>query len=330
MNYKCWIGQEGRFVEEVQKLISILSVNNNIALSTEPANGFDWIVECKEAHFVEFLPAGGSIALRTSGTTGTPKLIWKDFETIYRDKKGKGSDQDVWLLTYNPARWAGLSVIIHCMKTNAKLVIPKDLSINHMLDVIEQVTHISLTPSLFRKMMISDPDRLQRAPLKQITFGGEYATQKVLDDAKTLFPNARVSHVYATTESGDLCACSDGLEGFPVERMPRLENGDNWRIENGRAYFIGRDTEVISVGGAKITQTEVENATNSIPGINQCHAFPVSNALLGQVVGLEYVGDITPRDIKLALLKKLPKYAVPMQITQVDVIELTSANKIKR
>lgn len=330
MNYKCWIGKEGKFVEEVQKLISILNINNNIALSAEPTNGFDWIVDCKEAHFIEFLPPGGGIALRTSGTTGTPKLIWKDFEQIYRDKKGRGSDQDVWLLTYNPARWAGLSVIIHCMKTNAKLIVPESLSVPKMLEVIDQVTHISLTPSLFRKMMITDSDKFQKAPLKQLTFGGEYATQKILDDAKALFPNARITHIYATTESGDLCSCSDGLEGFPENKMPRLENGDMWKIENGRAYFIGRDTEVINVGGAKITQTEVENAANSIPEINHCHAFPVTNALLGQVVGLDYVGNIEPKEVKIALLKKLPKYAVPMQITKVDNIELTSANKIKR
>lgn len=330
MNYKCWIGKEGQFVEEVQKLISILNVNNNIALSTEPAHGFDWIVEAKEAHFIEMLGHGGSIALRTSGTTGIPKLIWKDFETVYHNKRGKGSEEDVWLLTYNPARWAGLSVIIHCMKTNAKLVIPKDLSINHMLNCMDQITHISLTPSLFRKMIIADPDRFQKAPLKQITFGGEYATQKILDDAKALFPNARITHIYATTESGDLCSCSDGLEGFPEEKMPRLENGDMWRYENGRAYFVGRDTEVISVGGAKITQTEVENAANSIPEIQQCRAFPVPNQLLGQIVGLEYVGNIDSRSLKLLLSQKLPKYAVPLQITQVTSIELTSANKIQR
>jgi acyl-coenzyme A synthetase/AMP-(fatty) acid ligase len=330
MNYKCWIGKEGKFIAEVQKLISLLNINNNIALSTEPAPGFDWIVECKEAHFVESLPSGGSIALRTSGTTGIPKLIWKDFEQIYQNKKGKGSEQDIWLLTYNPARWAGLSVIIHCMKTNAKLVIPEDLSINNMLNCIDQVTHISLTPSLFRKMMIADSDRFQKAPLKQITFGGEYATQKILDDAKTLFPNARITHIYATTESGDLCSCSDGLEGFPEDKMPRLENGDMWKYENGRAYFIGRDTEVINVGGAKTTQTEVENTVNSIPQIKQCRAFPIANQLLGQIVGLEYVGDIDPRSLKLLLTQKLPKYAVPLQITQVTTIELTSANKIKR
>jgi acyl-CoA synthetase (AMP-forming)/AMP-acid ligase II len=330
MNYKVWIGKEGKFAEEVQKLISILNVNNNIALSTEPAHGYDWIVECQEAHFVEFLGHGGSIALRTSGTTGTPKLIWKDFETIYHNKKGRGSEEDVWLLTYNPARWAGLSVILHCMKTNAKLMIPESLTVENMLGLIDQVTHISLTPSLFRKMMITNPDKLAKAPLKQLTFGGEYATQKILDDAKAIFPNARITHIYATTESGDLCACSDGLEGFPEEKMPRLENGDNWKFENGRAYFVGRDTEVINVGGAKITQTEVENAANSIPQISQCRAFPIANALLGQVVGLEYVGDIDPRSIKIALLQKLPKYAVPLQITQVDSIELTSANKIQR
>lgn len=330
MNYKCWIGKENMFVEEVIKLIQLLNEDNNIILSTESSPGFDWIVECQENFDERFPTSTGHVALQTSGTTGIPKVIWKNFKEECKNKKGRGTDQDVWLLTYSPARWAGLSVLIHCMKTKAKLIIPKNLTVNNILNIIKDVTHISLTPSLFRKMIICDYKALQQADIKQITFGGEYATQNILNEAKTLYPNARVSHVYATTESGDLCACSDGLEGFPVEKMPRLDNGDMWEIKDGRVYFVGRNTEVINVGGAKITQTEVENAVYNISKVIQCRAFSINNILLGQVVGLEYIGDITPKEIRIILLKTLPKYAVPVQIFQVESIELTSANKVKR
>jgi acyl-CoA synthetase (AMP-forming)/AMP-acid ligase II len=331
MNYKCWIGKSGYFSQEVQQLILLLNESNNIILSTEDVSDFDWIADANPClEHDKFPNYNGNIALQTSGTTGVPKLVWKNLYDIIQNKKGKGSNQDVWLLTYNPARWAGLSVIAHVLKTKAKLIVPDSLTVTNMLEKINQVTHISLTPSLFRKMLIADYSKLQKANIKQLTFGGEYANQKILNDAKLLYPNAKITHVYATTEAGDLCSCSDGMEGFPEERMPRLENGDMWKIENGRAYFIGRYTEVINIGGAKITQTEIENVVSSIPQIAQCKAFPISNALLGQVVGLDYIGAIDPKDVKLALLQKLPKYAVPVQIKQVDFIELTSANKMKR
>lgn len=258
-------------------------------------------------------------------------------------KKGNGLIEDKWLLTYNPARWAGLSVILHCIKNNSQLIVPNDLSIENIANKFPEATHVSLTPSLFRKLLITNYDKLKNSNIKQITFGGEWANQKILNEAKSLWPTAKITHVYATTEIGDVCAVSDGLEGYPINKfkvpikikdsdliIKGKSTGDLWEERDERIYFKGRTTEVINVGGAKITQSEVESKTFEIKEIKECKAYRIQNALLGEVVGLDYVGDVEPPEVKKRLSTLLPKFAVPLKINKVQKISLTAAGKIKR
>lgn len=350
INYKCWIGKYNCLSNEISKLKQLLKLvldeRANLILSPEEKDDFDWICSENYSQLEDQLckTSGGHIALQTSGTTGIPKVIWKSYKLILKDKKGLGSENDRWLLTYNPGRWAGLSVILHTHKNNSQLITPKSLGPENILDSIGEATHISITPSLFRKLIILDYEKLRDAPIQQLTFGGEYATQKVLNDAKSVWPNARISHIYATTELGDICVCNDGLEGIPVSKISRpcelldtgeliidnIPTGDMWKIENNRLYFTGRLVESINVGGAKVSQSVIESVVNGVNGIRECRAYPMFNALLGEVVAIDYVGDITPIELKKILLKLLPKYAVPVKINKVDYIELTSAGKLKR
>ncbi len=364
--YKCWLGQEQQFVTEVNKLLELLQTQiltgkKNLILSPGVAPNFNWIGDSSynvyESHN-EFM-TGGYLALQTSGTTASPKTIWHNSLSLLNNKKGKGSEKDKWLLTYNPGRWAGLSVLLHVLKTQAQLIIPEDLTLTPLITALPQATHVSLTPSLFRKLLLFAGDKLSSAPIIQVTLGGEYATQKVLDDVKAIWPQATVTHIYATTELGDICSCSDGLEGIPVSKLNRnlkyrfcLSNnkqltidegelilfegermnktGDIWRMEGDRLYFKGRVSEIINVGGAKVTSSTVENAVNSLEGIMECWAYALENVLLGQVVGLDYVGNIAPMELRKKLLSILPKYAVPVRLNQVDQITLTAAGKISR
>ena len=120
-------------------------------------------------------------------------------------------------------------------------------------------------------------------PLEQVSLGGEPVDQAVLDQLTELFPNARVSWIYASSELGASIVVHDGRAGFPVEWLerdapdrPRLavedgelviasphhgeglegavRTGDAVVIEDGRVLITGRTSaDEINVGGSKVS-----------------------------------------------------------------------------
>lgn len=287
---------------------------------------------------------GNEIQTNTSGTTGPPKIIFHNLNEAL-EKKRSGLPDEKWILTYSPERWAGISVILHVIKSGASLYVPNSLSFNDIIEtaIENHPTHISLTPSMFRSLLLNDKGcRLSNVPIKQVTFGGEAATQSVLNLAKSIWPNSRVSHVYAATEVGDICSVSDGLEGIPAHKfnahkfsetgeliMNNQPSGDIWRLEGNRYFFVGRIQEVINVGGNKISPLVIEEfAVNH--GAQMARAYPVTSPVTGFLVGLEYVGDVDEKSLLKHFRKTLPKYACPVKISKVDRLEISDAGKMIR
>lgn len=284
-----------------------------------------------------------TFTLHTSGTTGVPKEFKKDVALEMQKKKG-GSEKDKWILTYSPLRWAGISVVLHAYKYAAQLIVPDSLRVEDIIKAAfeNQVSHIALTPSMFRLMVLLDSDKIKKTNIRQCTFGGEAATQSVLDLAKNIWPNARVTHVYASTELGDICAVSDGMEGIPASKfkdyviteegelvIKEFQTNDIWELRNNRYYFKGRKQEVINVGGYKVFPISVEESALKAGAI-QAKAYAVASTMLGSLVALDYVGEIEATYLMTELRKSLPKYAWPAQIKKVDTIILSAAGKIKR
>lgn len=287
------------------------------------------------------------LTLFSSGTTGTPKPLQHDLAAVM-ERKRAGDARARWLLTYAPWRWAGLSVILHTLKSQATLIVPDGLDPPSLIDAAREAgaTHISLTPSFLRRMELTcGAPALQSLPLEQVTFGGEAATQPVLDAAQRFWPRARISHVYASTESGDICAVSDGRAGIPRSKFtgPRFAftdegeliiddrpTGDLWELRDDRYLFLGRRQEMINVGGAKVSPYEVESAALAIPQVVQCRAYAVSSPLLGQVVALDYCGEAEEKSVLRILRRQLPKIAWPAEINRVEAIAMTAAGKTQR
>lgn len=280
----------------------------------------------------------------TSGTTGEPKRIELDLSSALA-KKRAGSPDERWLLMYEPFRWAGISVILHTLKSDCTLCLPDEFEFPELLAAFAfyKPTHISCTPSMFRNLVIRDGEKaLQSAPIKQITFGGEAANQSVLDLAKSVWPEARISHVYASTELGDICSVSDGLEGVPASKflsylftedgemwVGNTSTGDIWERRGDRYYFVGRKNEIINVGGNKVSPIVIEEFALS-NGAKVAKAYSIPSPLMGSLVGLDIVGELDTKELLLAYRAKFPKYMCPISINKVDEIEITSAGKLKR
>src|SRR5207253_2937465 len=139
-------------------------------------------------------------------------------------------------------------------------------------------------------LLLAQSDRAQsRAlPIQQITLGGEAVPPDLVARLHDYFPRARISQIFATTESGSCASVRDDREGLPAsllhpgpygratarivddELHVRADHGmlgyfgeqpltDEWwptgdlvELRSDRIHFVGRRSELINVGGVKV------------------------------------------------------------------------------
>jgi acyl-coenzyme A synthetase/AMP-(fatty) acid ligase len=315
-------------------------------------------------------PADGGVStqwvLYTSGTTGTPKPISHSLDSLSRTVVREGTASMVWGLLYDPNRMAGLQVILQSLLSGARLVAPP------LADPLHEriaalaaggVTALSATPTLWRRIL-QLPGSADLA-LAQITLGGEIADQPVLDALRHRFPDARIIHVFASTETGAAFSVRDGRAGFPVAYLsepPRgialevrdgilhvhspgasaagpdgfASTGDIVEIVDDRVFFRGRASGVVNIGGANVWPEEVENLLRSHPSVVDAVVSATPNALVGNLLVARVVA--APDAERAGLGKELrafvrgnaPSTHVPATVKVVDELETSAAGKAVR
>ncbi len=275
--------------------------------------------------------------LPTSGTTGQPKLVSHSFRSLTRTTKvnlQRGAECR-WGLLYDYARFAGLQVVLQSLLSGALLIAPQltDPLESQIRQLIENgCTHLSATPTLWRKILMVVGS--ERWDLRQITLGGEIADQRVLSALRLRFPQARIAHIYASTEAGVGFSVADGREGFPADYLQDAPGGIELRVRSGKLYirnpsvkatyvgtddsfvdeegfvntgdlvdrrgeryvFLGRETGIINVGGNKVHPEEVEQVLLSHPAVWQAKVSAKRNPITGSLVVAEVVPLDDPAD----------------------------------
>lgn len=185
----------------------------------------------------------GAVTILTSGTTGKPKAAEHTWQGLCRPVRQSDAIRGTrWLLTFRPHLYAGLQVMLQCLLNRGTLVMPTAES---GADAVVQlaadagVEYASATPSYWRWLLTFAGDRIGNIPLKQITLGGEAVDQATLDALRTVFPNARLVHIYATTELGRCFSVTDGLEGFPSRFLEETSaDGVQMRVEDSGELVV--------------------------------------------------------------------------------------------
>jgi acyl-coenzyme A synthetase/AMP-(fatty) acid ligase len=275
--------------------------------------------------------------LLTSGTTGRPKLVVHTLESLTGAivMGGLESDGVIWSTFYDIRRYGGLQIFLRAALRRTSLV----LSSAHEPTAgflaragFHGVTHISGTPSHWRRALMSSA--ASRISPQYVRLSGEIADQAVLNQLRTAYPEARISHAFATTEAGVAFDVPDGLAGFPVgmiEQTPNVEmkvegrslhvrsnrtarrylggqrslrddegfvdTGDALELREDRYYFVGRGDGMINVGGMKVYPEEVEAVINGHPEVEVSLVRTKKNPITGALV----VADV--------VLKRLPETA---------------------
>jgi acyl-coenzyme A synthetase/AMP-(fatty) acid ligase len=245
--------------------------------------------------------------LLTSGTTGRPKMVLHTLASLSGAiSTSQPQGEVIWSTFYDIRRYGGLQIFLRAVLTQSSLVLngPQEPVANFLQRVEEaSVTHISGTPSHWRRALMS-PTADRIAP-RYIRLSGEISDQTILNSLHSFYPDAGISHAFATTEAGVAFDVRDGLSGFPAEMLnstsgvemkvvdatlrvrssrtaqrylgenpPRLKDeegfvdtGDVLELRDGRYYFQGRRDSVINVGGLKVHPEEVEAVLNRHPQV---------------------------------------------------------------
>lgn len=294
--------------------------------------------------------AGGSTQwiLPTSGTTATPKLVAHRLDTLTdRVRVSQRLGELVWGLLYDLNRFAGLQVFFQALASRAALAITRtgdELAEALQVLVEAEVDALSATPTLWRKLLMAPASRALE--LKQLTLGGEIADQSVLDALRARFPDARIVHIYASTEAGVGFAVTDGKAGFPLgfvsappegveirvdtdnhlllrkanipthylgsDRQLTMQNGfvdtgDLVTVGDERVYFRGRANGAINVGGNKVMPEEVEEVIRQVEGVADAAVFAKRSVFSGSLVAARLV--TTSEQADLTALKKAVREA---------------------
>jgi acyl-CoA synthetase (AMP-forming)/AMP-acid ligase II len=266
--------------------------------------------------------------LATSGTTGAPKLVAHSLRSLTRTTKidvDRAADVR-WGLLYDHARYAGLQVLLQGLVSGGGITAPantSDLKQTIRTFAERRCTHVSGTPTVWRKILMLPESEL--LPLRQVTLGGEIADDVILSALRNRYPQARISHVFASTEAGVGFSVSDGRAGFPIaylENPPAnirlrvrddrlfvhngdvnpsylssedrfadadgfVDTGDVVEIRGDRVIFLGRANGVINVGGNKVHPERVERVLLEHNQVQFARVYAKSNPIVGALVAAD-------------------------------------------
>ncbi len=213
-----------------------------------------------------------AVLLTTAGTTGSPKIarhsLTRLLGRVHAPKAGQAPP--TWLLTYHPAAFAGVQVLLTALAAGGRLVatVDKHAATLARAAIENRVTHVSGTPTFWRAFLVALGTKAASLPLHQITLGGEAVDQAILDRLAGLFPRASITHIYASTEAGALFAVHDRRAGFPSRWLSEPVDAVGLRIRDGvlevrspramEAYVDGTGTASLTPDGWLVTNDLVE------------------------------------------------------------------------
>jgi long-chain acyl-CoA synthetase len=114
-----------------------------------------------------------------------------------------------------------------------------------------------------------------------------------------------------------------------------FRTGDfGYKDSEGYVYLVGREKEMINVGGKKVSPMEVEDAISAL-GVGDCVCVPTkdTSGILGEVVKcyiLEGSTTLTFEEISKLLMERLEPYKRPVVYEMIDKIPVTASGKKQR
>lgn len=268
------------------------------------------------------------LILFSSGSSGRPKAMVHDFETLldsYRTKRPRALTILLFLMFDHIG---GLNTLLHALASGLCVAVPPSRNPEEVAALIasRRVNVLPATPTFLNLLLLSGaPARHDLSSLRVISYGTEPMPEALLGRLRAAFPKVRFIQTFGTSETGILQTTSESSSSTAMKlddanTETRVVDGELWirsktqvlgYLNHGMDRFtedgwfqtgdlvdvradgflriVGRRTEVINVGGQKVLPGEVETVLLQMPEIADCTVYGEPNAITGQAVAAQVV-----------------------------------------
>lgn len=305
----------------------------------------------------------------SSGSSGSPKAVLHDADGfcthLVEVRKAKST---VAFLALDHI--AGIDTLLYTLFAGGCLVLLNQRTPTGVCSAIEahRAEVLPASPS-FLKLMVLDKswERYDLSSLSIVTFGSEPPDAKVNAALAEALPHAQLMQKYGASEFGaprsktrpddtgwlkldgphfqtkvvdDILwvKTSGTMLGYLNHDLPASEDG--WfctgdRVETDGPWLriLGRESDIINVGGEKVFPAEVERQIEQMPQVLECAVTGEPHVMLGQVVTATI--RLVPGEqlsqpkaqVRRFCKDRLPKYAHPVRVEVTDESLTTQRGK---
>lgn len=307
------------------------------------------------------------LILFSSGSTGDSKAIVHDFDSLikkFRHEK-KPSKPIIPFLMFDHI--GGINTLFYTLSNTGCIVTIDNHSVEEICAAVEKykVQILPVSPTFLNLLIISEAyKKFDLSSLEVISYGTEVMSESILKKIHNIFPDIKILQTYGLSETGILNSRSEAnnstwvklggenielrvknnmleiktpsaMMGYINASSPFTEDGwikTNDLVEQKGDYYriIGRNSDIINVGGEKVYPSEVENILLDMNNVEDVSIVGEKNIILGQIVKakVKLKDNMSLRDfsikMKIFCRDKLAGYKIPQKVEIIKDEELYS------